>query len=141
MPMIRYGNTGPKSCGEGAPVAATFRVGDKIRFYEERLSYTIQAISVSGRWMACTKPFRVYGPTAVIYTMVDTVEGLRGVDDSMGNSLGYETREDCERSVELFERGEFEFSGRRRPIPAILFNGERLGTQATTEPSTGAEPR
>lgn len=101
-----------------------YRVGDRIRFVEERLSYTVQAVSPSGRYLACTKPCRIFGPTAVMYTMVDLVAGVRGVDNTIGNSLGYETRADCLRAVLLFESGEFEFSRRSRPIP---LNIRRIG--------------
>lgn len=92
----------------------TFSVGDKIKFVEERRRYTVQAVSASGRYLACTYPFMPKG--TVVYTVVDLEQQLRGVDDSIGNSLGYETTEDCEHALDLFERGEFGFSYRRRPI-------------------------
>jgi hypothetical protein len=92
-----------------------YRVGDRIRFEDEKRPYTVQAISATGRYLACTKPFAAR--RTVLYTVVDLLARVRGVDNSIGNSLGYETREDCERALDLIEGGLFGFSGRRRPIP------------------------
>lgn len=93
-------------------------VGDRIKFAEERAGYTVQAVSASGRWAACTRPFPLR--RTVIYTLLDTVNMLRGVDNSIGNSLGYETRQDCEEVVAQFERGEFEYSHRMGPIKMVV---------------------
>lgn len=98
-------------------------VGEVVRFAEERRPYVVQAVSASGRYAACTKPFAAR--RCVIYSVVDLVEGVRGVDDSLGNSLGYTTQADCEEAVDMFERGEFGFSGRHRPIP-LLFHDKEL---------------
>lgn len=89
-------------------------VGDRIWFAEERIGYTIQAVSSDARWAACTKPFPLH--RTVIYTVIDFQRALRGVDDCIG-SLGYETREECQRAIEAFEAGEFEHSRRPGPIP------------------------
>ena len=75
----------------------------------------MQAVSSDGRWVACTKPMNAR--KTVLYTMVDLREGVRGVDNSLGNSLGYETREQCEAAIADFEAGLFELSKRRCPIP------------------------
>lgn len=93
----------------------SLRVDDRVWFSEERLPYTVQAVSEDGRWAACTKPFAAR--RTVLYTLVDTVSELRGVDDSIGNSLGYESREECETAIGLIASGEFEYSRRRPPIP------------------------
>jgi hypothetical protein len=95
-----------------------FNVGDRVKFVEERNGYTVQAVSASGRWVACTKPFPL--KRTVIYSMLDLREGLRGVDNTIGNSHGYETREDCEEAVALFDSGALEFSHRNRPIPLVV---------------------
>jgi hypothetical protein len=92
-----------------------YRVGDRLRFAEERRPYTVQAVSASGRYLVCTKPFAAR--RTVLYTVVDLVDRVRGVDNSIGNSLGYETRADCERAAALFDDGDFGFSHRHRPIP------------------------
>ncbi len=88
------------------------KVDARITFADERRAYTVQAVSSDGRWLVCTKPFPPR--STVIYTVVDTVEKLRGVDNYWG--LGYETREACERACRMFESGEAEFSHRRQPI-------------------------
>jgi len=90
------------------------KVGDRVKFLAEHNSYEIQAVSIDGRWVVATKPFNLRN--TVIYTLIDTVEGLRGVDDSLGNSLGYETRADCEEALKLIESGMFGYSHRRRPM-------------------------
>jgi hypothetical protein len=89
-------------------------VGDRVWFEEDKRPYTVQAVSKSGRYAACTKPFAARH--TVIYTMVDLVDGVRGVDNTIGNSLGYESREDCEAAVDVFDSGEFGFSHRKKPI-------------------------
>lgn len=96
----------------------TFAPGDRIRFAEEKRPYTVRAVSGDGRWLACTKPFAAR--RTVLYTLVDTAAGLRGVDDSIGNSLGYETRADCEHAIAYISSGAYGFSRRRKPIPLVL---------------------
>ena len=86
--------------------------GDRLRFGEERNGYTVQAVSTDGRWAVCTKPFKAR--RTVIYTVVDFVNDVRGVDNLVFG-LGYETREDCEAMAALFEAGDAEHSARRHP--------------------------
>lgn len=106
----------------------SYKVGDRIRFAEERLSYTVQAVSASGRYLACTKPFYAMAPTCVLYTVVDLVARLRGVDNTIGNSAGYETREQCIAAVRNFECGKLMYSHRSRPIPLnIIATPQRRG--------------
>jgi len=89
-------------------------VGDRVWFAEEMRPYTVQAISANGRYVICTKPFAAR--RTVLYTVVDRVAGVRGVDDSLGNSLGYETRAECERAAVLLNSGEYRLSRRHQPI-------------------------
>lgn len=91
------------------------KVGDRLRFAEEKQAYTVKAVCPHGRFAACTKPFNLR--RTVLYTMLDLQSEVRGVDNSIGNSLGYETTADCEDAVAQFCSGRFTFSGRRRPIP------------------------
>lgn len=95
-------------------------VGQRVYFAEEARPYTVQAVSASGRYAACTKPFAAR--RTVLYCVVDVVDEVRGVDNSLGNSLGYVTPEQCAEAVALFESGEFGFSERRRPIPLVFKN-------------------
>jgi len=95
-----------------------WRVGDRVKFAEEKQAYTVQAVSASGRYVICTKPFNAR--RTVLYCIIDRQLGVRGVDNSLGNSLGYETREQCERAAELLDSGDFGLSSRRRPIPLAV---------------------
>lgn len=98
-------------------------VNDRLWFHGEKRGYTVQAVSDDGRYAACTKPFPVRD--TVVYTVIDFEQQLRGVDNSVGNSLGYETREDCEESLALFVTGEYGFSRRQRPITLALRGWKR----------------
>lgn len=98
-------------------------VGDRVFFEEETRGYTVQAVSPDGRYVACTKPFAA--KHTVLYSMLDVENSVRGVDDSIGNSLGYETPDDCQRAVNMFYRGDHGFSGRRRPIPLRIVKVKR----------------
>lgn len=76
-----------------------YKVGDKIKFKEERNRYTIQACNE--RFLICTKP---YNPKhTVIYTIVDLKKKIRGTDGYVF-CLGYETREDCEEALEVISK-------------------------------------
>jgi len=96
----------------------SWQVGDTLRFQEEARPYTVQAVSASGRFVVCTKPFAARH--TVLYTVIDRRFWVRGVDDSIGNSLGYETPAACGRAAGLFESGQYGFSRRRLPIPVAL---------------------
>lgn len=86
------------------------KVDQKVRFAEERTSYLVQAVSKDGRFVACTRasnlPARtkaVGGGSRTLYTVIDMALGIRGTSDSWGT--GFETREGCEASIRVFERG------------------------------------
>lgn len=61
--------------------------------------WTVRAISRSGRFVCCTKPFPE--ENTVQYTVLDLEAGIRGTDDYGG--LGYETDEECHEALECFE--------------------------------------
>jgi hypothetical protein len=90
------------------------KVGDKLQFAEESQRYTVQA--VGSRWAIATKPFNAR--RTVLYSVIDLHHQMRGVDNYGG--LGYETREECENALKLFEAGQATHSCRRRPIPLNL---------------------
>lgn len=94
-------------------VIGKLAVGDKVAFLGEKQRYTVRAVSTDNRWAVCNKPFNAR--RTFIYSVVDLVEQLRGVDNYSG--LGYETVAACERACAMFETGEAEFSHRRPPIP------------------------
>ena len=79
-----------------APTLESAAVGDRIRFAGDRMFFTIQARDA--RFIVCTRPFAL--KKTVLYTVVDLVEQVRGADNHY--SLGYETREDCERALRKF---------------------------------------
>ncbi|WP_051362880.1 hypothetical protein [Amycolatopsis thermoflava] len=88
-------------------------VGDKLKFAEEKLRYTVRAVSADGRWAICTKPFNPRN--TVLYTILDLVEQVRGVDN-MVFSIGYETQADIDENMRRLEAGDMELSHRNRPI-------------------------
>lgn len=99
-----------------------FVVGERVWFADETRPMTVQAVSSSGRFVVCTKPFAAR--KTVLYSMLDTVLNVRGVDNTIGNSMGYETREQCEHAAQSFELGDHEFSRRRQPIPLHITKRE-----------------
>lgn len=96
--------------------------GDKVWFAEEKLPYTVKAVSGDGRWAVCTKPFAAR--RTVIYTVVDFREQVRGRDNFHG--LGYETDEQCRDAVAMFEAGDAEHSHRYPPIKLRVARTEKL---------------
>lgn len=113
--------------------------GDRVWFASEKLPYKVQAVSDDGRWAVCTKPFAARH--TVIYSVLDLEQSLRGVDNSIGNCLGYDTPEECKSSLALIVSGEFEFSSRRKPIPLdihrIQHNGNDPRCRAELEAGVG----
>lgn len=99
-------------------------VGDRVWFVEERLPYTVQAVSPDGRWAALTKPFAAR--RTVLYTVLDRDRMVRGRDDRLFG-LGYETREACEAMIAMFTDGDAEHSHRYPPIPVRMAKVERAG--------------
>lgn len=74
------------------------RVGDRIRFSEERQAYTIQARGE--RYLVCTKPFNLRRTT--LYTVVDLELWMRGPENLIFGR-GTETREQCEEMLARLE--------------------------------------
>ena len=88
------------------------KVGDKIKFAEEKQRYTVQALS--NRYAVCTKPMNIY--KTVLYTICDFKQGLRNRDNKVfGFCEGYEDRKSCELALKDLESGEMEIS-RRHPV-------------------------
>lgn len=93
---------------------AMMKVGEKIKFKEEKQRYTIQASNE--RFAICTKPINCQ--KTVLYTIVDFKEKIRGTDN-MIFGRGYETKELCEQSLQDLITGEIEISCRNR-VPLII---------------------
>lgn len=77
-----------------------FEPGMRIRFAEDRQSFTVQAVSRNGRYVVCTRPFNLQ--RTVFYTVMDLAKGIRGRDNRVF-SPGYETREQCVDAAAAFE--------------------------------------
>jgi hypothetical protein len=128
------------------PETQVWTVGRTVTFAEDPNPFTIQAVSTSGRWIACTRGWNQWDIDEAhrdglaelfnqdllggwpdlgdcVYTVLDLERGLRGEDNAIG-SLGYETREACERAIALLESGEFEYSRRSQPIPLNMTQSE-----------------
>ena len=79
-----------------------FKVGDKIKFAEEKRSYTVRACNL--RFLVCTKPFNLR-PNTVIYTLVDLAKQIRGTNNYIFNPWDYVSDQDCEECLhELTKR-------------------------------------
>lgn len=86
-----------------------YKVGDKIKFIEEKKPYSI--ISCDSRYLICTKP---YNPKrTVLYTIVDLQENVRGTEN-MIFCQGFETKEECDEALERLQTGESEISRRNK---------------------------
>lgn len=83
------------------------KVGDKVKFEEERQAYTVQARNE--RFIICTKPFNVRKTT--LYTIIDLERGVRGRDNLIFG-MGYETPEQIQDNMERLARGDMEVSYR-----------------------------
>lgn len=99
------------------------KAGDKVKFAEERLSYTIQARGE--RYLVCTKPFNP--KKTVLYTVVDLNEWVRGTENLIFGA-GAETPEDCEEMLRRLEGRDHELGlttevSRRNRVP---LNVERV---------------
>lgn len=71
------------------------KVGDKVKFREERQPYTVQACDA--RFAVCTKPFNPR--RTVLYSIIDFKENVRGTENLLFG-MGAETREQCEEMLD-----------------------------------------
>lgn len=76
-----------------------FEPGMKIRFASEKQAYTVQAVSRTGRYVVCTKPFNAC--RTILHTVLDLARGVRGPGTSW--ALGYGTPEDCQDTAAAFD--------------------------------------
>lgn len=98
------------------------KLGDKIKFSEEKQKYTVRAIS--GRYAVCTKPFNVR--KTVLYTVVDFEQKIRGTENLVFG-LGAETDEQCKEMLNRLDSGETEVSYRNRIKLKIDLPRDELG--------------
>lgn len=93
-----------------------FKVGDKVKFKQEKQRYTVRACN--DRFLICTKPFNV--KKTYLYTIVDLEKGIRGADNYYCR-FDYLTESEealkllIESTLDKEERDyDFYISGRRR---------------------------
>ena len=87
-----------------------YKVGDKIKFTEEKRAYTIRACN--DRYLICTKPFNP--KHTVLYTIVDLQEGIRGRDFWIFGIYEYKDEMECWRCLNDLKAGVCEISRRNR---------------------------
>jgi len=88
-----------------------FKIGDKIKFKEEKQRYTIQACN--SRYLICTKPLNIH--KTYLYTIVDLHEGIRGPDYSLlGPYHEYNTVEGAKKGLKELMIGKIDISYRHR---------------------------
>ena len=93
-----------------------YKVGDRIKFAEERAAYTVRACNE--RFLICTKPFNP--KHTVLYTIVDLKEGIRGRNWWVFNIYEYMDDADCEECLEDLVAGICEISHRYRIKLSII---------------------
>jgi hypothetical protein len=82
-------------------------VGSKVKFKEEKQSYTVQASNIA--FTVCTKPFNCQ--KTVLYTIINWMEKIRG-PEGIVFGMGAESKEDCEEMLERLTQGETQISYR-----------------------------
>lgn len=92
----------------------TYKVGDRIRFAEEKQAYTVRARS--DRYLICTKPFNPR--RTVLYCIVDFERGERGPGDKVFNGP-YETDDQIIDRMHEIMSGRLAVS-RRHGIPLVI---------------------
>ena len=85
--------------------------GSRIKFASERNRYTVRA--ANERFAICTKPFRVYGPDAVVYTIIDFQQNIRGRENLIF-CAGFCSDEQCSQALDRLASGETKVSHRHR---------------------------
>lgn len=95
-----------------------YKVGDKIKFVEEKKPYTIRACNE--RYLICTKPFAP--KHTVLYTIVDLQQRIRGRNWWLLNLYEYMDDADCKQCLEDLVSGECEISKRNRIKLNIVYD-------------------
>jgi len=103
-----------------------YKVGDKIRFVEEKRPYIIQARNA--RFLICTKPFNL--KSSVMYTIVDLEENIRGTENLVFG-MGFENKSLCEEALKRLSSRETEVSHRNRIALNIDKNKRNIGKNET----------
>jgi hypothetical protein len=78
-----------------------FKVGNKIKFKEEKHLYTVRACN--DLFVICTKPFNI--KHTVLYTIIDVKKNIRGTENLIFG-LGAETDEECGEMLDRLTNGD-----------------------------------
>ena len=106
----------------------SYKVGDRIRFSEERQSYTVQACD--GRFAVCTKPFNA--KRTVLYSIADFRDRIRGTENLIF-CMGFENREACEEALKRLQDADSEISYRNRTELLIEGRGGIIEAERGTQ--------
>lgn len=87
-----------------------YKVGDKIKFAEEKQKYTIRACNK--RYLVCTKPFNAQ--KTYLYTIVDLKEKIRGRDGYIWTAYDYREESEAKEYLKELTRRQIEISHRHR---------------------------
>ncbi len=86
-----------------------FKIGTKIKFIEEKKSYTIRASNII--FAVCTKPMNAR--KTVLYTVINWFENIRGTENLIFG-MGAETDKQCQEMLDRLTNGESLISYRNR---------------------------
>ena len=91
------------------------RVGDTVKFADDKRVYTIRAMS--SRYAICTTPYPKLG--SVFYTIIDNEQMIRGPNDLVLNIYDYTLETECEKSLKDLLDTNIGIS-RRRSVPLVF---------------------
>lgn len=94
--------------------ANIYKIGDRIRFAEERQYYTVRAWSPN--WLICTRSFKLRD--TVLYSIVSFEQQIRGPGDKIFNGP-YETDDQITDRMHEIMSGRLKVS-RRHGIPLVI---------------------
>lgn len=93
------------------------KVGDKLKFAEEKRPFKIRALN--SRFVICTQPFNL--KKTVFYTVIDLKKNIRGTENLIFG-MGAETHNECIEMLQRLTAGETDISHRNN----IKCNIERI---------------
>lgn len=88
--------------------ANDLKVGQKVKFADDRLWFTVQAKNERFVVLTATK----------FHTIIDLDQGIRGPDNLVFHN-GYDNQKECEDRLQDFNNGEIEVSHRNRVLVEI----------------------
>lgn len=89
----------------------TAKVGDRVKFFEEKKSYRIVARTT--RFLICTKPYNLK-KDSYLYTIVDLKFNVRGKDNYIWSKYDYTDTQQLGEAIADLESGKLEISRRNQ---------------------------